>query len=111
MPATAIASDSGLLAVAEYGSPVTHREITLSRTACDFRATDPKGLDGPFERTNGDTTAMTFGIGTQASGTTGLSPGSTYYLNIRNFNPVAGVLTCASDPGRCDASAYIGLPR
>ncbi|MEO8753000.1 MAG: hypothetical protein ABI624_10005 [Casimicrobiaceae bacterium] len=111
VPATAIASDTGLLAVAEYGSPVTHREITLSQTACDFRPTDTKGLDGPLERANGDTTAMTFGIGVQASGLTGLSPGSTYYLNIRNFNPVAGVLTCPSDPGRCDASAYVGLPR
>ena len=111
VPATAIASDTGLLAVAEYGSPVTFREITLSLTACDFRPNDPKGVDGPLERDSGDTAAMTFGIGAQTSGLAGLTPGTTYYLNIRNYRPADNLITCPSGPGRCDASAYVGLPR
>jgi len=111
VPPTANASQTGLLDVAEFGSPATFREITLSPTACDFRANDASGNNGPLARSNGNTATITFGIGASTPGLPGLTPGANYYLNVRNYYPGGNSITCPSSPGRCDASAYIGLPR
>ena len=111
VPATANPSQTGLLAVAEYGSPATYREITLSPTACDFRANDATGNNGPLARGNSNTAVITFGIGASTPSLAGLTPGATYYLNVRNFYPEGNFISCPSEAGRCDASAYVGLPR
>jgi hypothetical protein len=68
--------------VAEWADPPTARQVTLSRSACDFRASDPTGQNGPF--------MVRFGTqGAGVSGSTGgaLSAGQTYYINIRNWTP------------------------
>ena len=169
VPATANSSQTGQLAVAEYGSPATYREITLSPTACDFRPNDVSGNNGPLVRNGSNQVTLTFGIGgtstatlcfdgfgdnsaidachldgaralqkqieeqfervtggslnegfglTEASPVTHstatlarLTPGATYYLNVRNFYAPGNYISCPSIPGRCDASARIDLPR
>lgn len=111
VPGTANNSQSGYVIVAEYGSPATYREITISTAACDFRPTDPTGAGGPIGRGNSNTASLSFGIGTPGPGGVRLSPGGSYYLNIRNYYPENGTITCPSEPGRCDASAAISLPR
>ena len=111
VPPTAHAGQGGYLTVVEYGAPATYREITVSSTACDFRATDLSGQAGPLGRANSNTAFMGFGIGASTPGTPGLQPGGTYWLSVRNFYPENGSITCPSSPGRCDASASISLPR
>ena len=111
VPSTANASQAGNAVVAEYGGPSTYREITLSPTACDFRATDPTGATGPLGRAGSTTAILTFGIGTPGPGGVKLQPGATYWLNVRNYYPDTATITCPSSSGRCDASAQVNLPR
>lgn len=63
--------------------PVT-QQATLSASKCDFRATDPSGITGPF--------ASAVGHPAQVSGSVGaaLQPGATYYVNVRNYIPGVG---------------------
>jgi hypothetical protein len=112
VPPTANSSQTGVLTVAEYGSPATYREITLSPTACDFRPNDVTGNNGPLARGGSNQATITFGIGSPSTPTFArLTPGATYYLNVRNFDAGASSITCPSTPGRCDASARMDLPR
>ena len=39
---------SGSTQVAEYNGVPTFRQITLSKSSCDFRTTDPTGASGPY---------------------------------------------------------------
>jgi len=111
VPATAGEGQAGNAVVAEFGGPSTYREITISPTACDFRATDPTGANGPLGRAGSTTAIMTFGIGTPGTGGVKLQPGGTYWLNIRNYYPDTASISCSSSSGRCDASAQVNLPR
>lgn len=111
VPSTANASQAGNAVVAEYGGPSAYREITLSRTACDFRATDPTGAAGPLGRAGSTTAILSFGIGTPGTGGVKLQPGATYWLNVRNYYPDTATISCPSTSGRCDASAQVNLPR
>ena len=111
MPSTAHSGQTGFAAVAEYGGPATYRETTISTVACDFRASDPTGQNGPVARGNSNTAFITFGVGASSPSQPALAPGGTYYLNVRNFYPDDGSITCPATPGRCDASAALSLPR
>ena len=111
VPATATQGAFGALQVAEFGGPPTFRDVTLSATACDFRPTDPTGANGPLAAASGLTAPLTFVAGVSQPPTPGLTPGATYYFNVRNYQRSAGIVTCASTPGRCDALANIALPR
>lgn len=111
VPATATQGAFGALQVAEFGGPPTFRDVTLSATACDFRPTDPTGANGPLAAASGLTASLPFVAGVSAPPTAGLTPGATYYFNVRNYQRSAGIVTCASTPGRCDALANISLPR
>ena len=58
VPATAHAGQTGFGIVAEYDGPPTFRELTISTTACDFRASDPTGANGPLARNYGLTPSI-----------------------------------------------------
>ena len=110
VPATAHAGQTGFGAAAEYDGPPTFREVTISTTACDFRAADPSGANGPLARTYGMTPILYFDIAASTPGSPGLAPGGTYYLNIRNRNG-DGTISCSATQERCDALAAVRLPR
>jgi hypothetical protein len=111
VPPTATPGAFGALQVAEFGGPPTFRDVTLSATAGDFRPTDPTGANEPLAAASGLTASLVFVAGPSAPPTVGLIPGATYYFNVRNYQRSAGVVTCPSTPGRCDALANISLPR
>ena len=111
VPSTATSGAFGALQVAEFGGPPTFRDITLSTTACDFRPTDISGASGPVAAASGLTAALSFVAGAPQPPTAGLTPGGTYYLNVRNYQRSSTTITCSSSPGRCDALANISLPR
>jgi hypothetical protein len=99
----AVRGNAGRLSVSEFAGPSTSRDSTLSSVPCDFRPTDPSGVSGPLSRSNGSTTTNNFVIGSSASGTPGLQPGQTYYLNVRNFTIENGTISCPAELQRCDA--------
>jgi hypothetical protein len=110
VPVTAHAGQTGFVQAAEFVGPPTFRELTLSSTACDFRAEDPTGATGPLARGYGVTPLVYFGIGASGPGNPGLQPGGTYYLNVRN-RYTDGTASCPPEQGRCDALAAARLPR
>jgi hypothetical protein len=61
--------------VSEYNSAPSSREITLSRSACDFRAVDRTGQSGPVALQFGNT-ASAYGVANMSSGT--------WYFNVRS---------------------------
>ena len=58
VPPGAFPSRVGLIQGADFNGAGTMREATISTVACDFRATDPSGANGPLARASG--TAFTF---------------------------------------------------
>ena len=110
VPATAHEGQTGFGTAAEYDGPPTFRELTISATACDFRAADPSGVNGPIAHAYGTTPIIYFGIRATAPGSLGLAPGGVYYLNIRN-RYVDGTESCPATQARCDALAAVRLPR
>jgi hypothetical protein len=111
VPSTAGAGSFGTLAAAEFGAPPTFREVTVSRTACDFRANDLTGNGGPFGRAFGNSATLPFIIGNSTPSRPGLAPGQTYYFNVRNWLPDSATISCSPSQQRCDALANILLPR
>ena len=103
----AIPGTFGRMSVSEFNGPATPRDATLSTIPCDFRATDPSGVSGPFSRSTGTTTTNTFVIGASSPGTPGLQPGQTYYLNVRNWEVETNSISCPAELRRCDAFVYI----
>jgi len=110
VPATASNGQFGGLTAAEFNGPPTFREVTVSRFACDFRATDISGVNGPLGRASGTTATLSFITGNNTPSQMGLTPGQTYYFNMRNYSPMSGMITCTSAQQRCDAIATINLP-
>ena len=111
IPAGATSAQLGRLTVAEYGGPPTPRDATLSRVACDFRATDPTGNNGPFEHAYGNTATAYYALGAPALGYPGLTAGQTYYYNVRNWQQQTGSNPCPSTPpARCDAFIDVVIP-
>jgi hypothetical protein len=110
VPATMSASSIGRMSSVEFAGPATVREVTISRTACDFRGTDPSGVNGPVARQSGNANTIQFSVDASRPGFPVLSPGGVYYYNVRNFQPANGTITCAASPGRCDALVESILP-
>jgi len=110
VPST-IGTRVGRLSAAEFAGEPTVREATISKTPCDFRATDPSGANGPVSRTSGISVTNFFTADPSRPGYPVLQPGGTYYYNLRNFNPSGGTISCPSSPGRCDAFIESLLPR
>jgi hypothetical protein len=109
VPATMSAASVGSMSSVEFSGPVVVREVTISRTACDFRATDPSGANGPVARQSGNANTIQFTAAARA-GYPVLTPGATYYYSVRNFQPLTSTISCPSSPGRCDALVESVLP-
>jgi hypothetical protein len=70
----------------EYQGPTTFRQMTISTQACDFRAKDYTGANGPLAVSNGTTVSVSYGVATPfIFGPAGLTAGQTYYVNVRNW--------------------------
>ena len=93
----------GYFQAAEFGGLATPRQMTISRSACDFRTKDYTGLNGPLSVSNGNTVAIYYNIGTPQlfGGTAYLTPGTTYYVSIRNYSVDSGSYSCGQ--GTCPA--------
>jgi len=85
---------AGVTNMAEYAEPATTRQMTLSKSSCDFRATDSSGNNGPFAVTNGNQVGLSFNVGAQPGG---LVPGQTYYMNFRNWSTDLNAISCSSN--------------
>ena len=108
---TTIGSRLGRLSAAEFAGQRTDREATISRTACDFRPTDPSGLNGPIARAFGSSTTNFFTADPSRAGYPVVQAGGTYYYNVRNYQPATGSISCAPSTGRCDAFVESLLPK
>ena len=86
------ASGSFQASVVEYVDAPTARHVTLSRNACDFRDLDPTGVNGPLSADPGAGPSQVVG-GSLDTGQ--LTPGQTYYINVRNWSIFLGN-TCTS---------------
>lgn len=99
---------AGNFNISEYTGAPASREVTISPSACDFRAgaIDTTGNNAPMSRKFGSTTISYFN--TVNLGTVGatLVPGRTYYLNIRNKTNT-GMDSCL---GNCTLYATMKLP-
>jgi hypothetical protein len=110
VPATIGLTRIGRMSSAEFAGNPTVREATISRTPCDFRATDPSGANGPVARMSGISTAIQFTPDPSRPGFPVLAPGGVYYYNLRNFQPLDNTISCPASPGRCDAYVDSALP-
>lgn len=97
---------SGAITVAEFDGPPTVRQITLSRSKCDFRALDATGLNGPYNIGYGTTASTYFNVGAPPAS---LVPGETYYVNIRNWDPNTNSISCGQ--AACQAIIEPSWPR
>ncbi|MEO7158544.1 MAG: hypothetical protein ABI039_13330, partial [Vicinamibacterales bacterium] len=75
---------AGTTDIAEYQGPAVARQVTLSKSLCDFRSVDPTGTNGPYTLGNGNSATVKWNIG---AAPVGLIAGQTYYFNFRNWSP------------------------
>ena len=111
VPPGATLGGVGALTVAEFGGPPTTRQMTVSRSACDFRPVDPSGNNGPFADVNSNTTRIQFVLGASSPGFVGLSPGQVYYVSVRNWDEISNLISCDQSINRCDAFMDVTVPR
>ena len=110
IPPGASASGSGRIDVAEYAGGPIPRDVTVSRFACDFRAQDATGNNGPVLTANGSSFAGLFTLGPSSLGYAELQAGRTYYVNIRNAS-ADGTISCPAASESCGALLYLRPPR
>ncbi len=105
-PATPASYGSpGSTVVAEYQGPPTFRQVTISRSACDFRPSDPSGANGPYTVGNGSSVTITWNVG---NGNAPLTPGETYFVNVRNWSIDNEANLCTT--GSCEAIIQMNWP-
>jgi hypothetical protein len=76
----------GRFSLWEFQGPGTFRQMTISTQACDFRAKDYSGVNGPLAVSNGTTVSVSYAVATPfIFGPAGLVPGQTYYISVRNW--------------------------
>ncbi len=96
--------------IAEYNGVPTYRQMTLSKSACDFRGIDSSGANGPYTQAYGNSASITWNVG---AAPVALTPGQTYYFNFRNYSPDLnnglGGVSCATSS--CNAVVQMNFPR
>ena len=110
VPSGASGTHPGRLSVVEYGGPPTAREVTLSRFPCDFRPVDPSGINGPLLRDEGIGPTDYIVVGPSSGGAVGLTPGTVYYYNVRNWQVETSSISCDPSIKRCEALVTVVLP-
>jgi len=97
IPSTIAPNAWGRLQWAEYVDPRGDRQVSLSRSPCDFRAPDPSGVNGPLVVTGGVSGDVYYNLAAARFGYPEghVTAGQTYYVNLRQVNG------CGSS-GRCD---------
>ena len=86
---TANSNSAGSFTTAEFNGPNTPRQLTISKTACDFRARDYQGNNGPLVVCqDGTSCQISYSVSTPQAfgGIAGLAAGQTYYINVRNWS-------------------------
>jgi hypothetical protein len=116
IPASQSATSWGRLQWAEYVDPRGTRQVTLSRSACDFRSVDSTGNNGPLVATGGASGDVYWNLGTPRSGYPEghVIAGQRYYVNLRpeqRLRPPAACATwCSAWAGTSRGSARGGRP-
>ena len=110
VPPTTDPTRLGTISALEFAGEPTIREATISRTACDFRPTDPSGANGPVARATGSTAINRITVDPSRVGYPVLQPGGVYYYNLRNWRVSDGTISCPQSPGRCDALVEFSIP-
>jgi hypothetical protein len=103
-----IYATAGNTTFVEYQDPPTFRHMTLSKSACDFRAMDSSGTNGPMAVAYGNLADLDFNVG---SPPVTLVPGQTYFMNWRNYSPDLpnGGLSCFG--ASCNGDFVTNWPR
>ena len=78
----------GRLQWAEYVDPRGDRQVTLSRSPCDFRGVDASGANGPLVVTGGVSGDVYYNLAAARFGYPEgkVTAGQTYYVNLRQTN-------------------------
>jgi len=96
---TSGSGNKGTITAAEYGDPGTYRQASLSTKACDFRGVSTgTGVSYQYSISGGGATyplfwsasnqpSVQYTVSGTALATPQLTPGTTYYFNIRNYSP------------------------
>jgi hypothetical protein len=113
----------GKVQVAEYGDPPTYRQASLSTMACDFRGVATGQYDQylrditgkqpyPLQWAFGNTAIAEFTVTGNALFRPQLQPGTTYYYNVRNWNPYGnnGLGSTSCGGASCNAIISINTP-
>jgi hypothetical protein len=96
IPSTISPAAWGRLQWAEYVDPRGDRQVTLSRSPCDFRGVDASGVNGPLVVTGGVSGDVYYNLGAARFGYPEghVSAGQTYYVNMRQINGCGSSGSC-----------------
>jgi hypothetical protein len=98
-------ANAGSTQVAEFNGIPAFRQINISKSSCDFRSVDPTGTSGPYVMAQGSLSPhISWNVGRPP---VSLTPGQTYYVNIRNWLDGFGQ-TCSV--GSCNAIIQFNWP-
>lgn len=110
-------SSPGLVSAVEFINGPAERTMTLSPSACDFRGfqpnvfptPDPSGASRPLGWSFGINPSMQFALAGMPGNQPKLTPGQTYYVNIRNRAFEGGDVTCTT--AECNLRVTVNVPR
>jgi hypothetical protein len=96
IPSNISPSAWGRLQWAEYVDPRGDRQVTLSRSPCDFRGPDPSGINGPLVMTGGVSGDVYWNLAAARFGYPEghVLAGQTYYVNLRQTNGCGSSGSC-----------------
>jgi hypothetical protein len=110
-------ASQGTISIAEYSGGPVQRTGTISTKACDFRGfvaggpypIDATGTNFPIKWNFGQSVNFNWLVSGTVAGAVTLTPGATYYVNVRNLNPDSGTGTCTLST--CDIIGSVSAPK